>query len=269
MLRSFLKAKYIRYCQFSTAVTTQSALRLAVWNGTKDIHVRPKNAAADVLIRGNSSDAEVFGQIYIQAEYACLLDLKAVDLVIDAGANVGYSSIYFLSHFPDCQVVAIEPDPANFAVLRENLAPYGSRVTLHNCGIWSKPAQLAIESSHYRDGREWTRQVRECEPGEQGDITAITIPQILQQSGRDRLSLLKMDIEGAEAVVFADAACRDWLARTEAVAIELHDDTSFGQATDLFHEAIRNHHFQISHSGELTICRRLQRLSAPQAPPTR
>lgn len=210
-----------------------------------------------MLIRGNSSDAEVFSQIYIQTESACLLDLKAVDLVIDAGANVGYSSLYFLSHFPDCQVVAIEPDPANFAALRENLAPYGSRVTLHNCGIWSKPAQLAIESSHYRDGREWTRQVRECEPGEQGDITAITIPQILQQSGRDRLSLLKMDIEGAEAVVFADAACRDWLARTEAVAIELHDDTSFGQATDLFHEAIRNQHFQISHSGELTICRRL------------
>ncbi len=256
MLAAKLKAKYIKYCQFSTAVDRISALRLALWNGQTDIRVRPKGTSAAVLIRGNSSDVDVFGQIFIQNEYGCLLGTNTVDLVIDAGANVGYSSVYFLSRFPSCQLVAIEPDPANFAALRENLAPYGARATLHNCGIWSRPAQLAIESSLYRDGREWTRQVRECEPGERGDVTAITIGELLRQSGRERLSLLKMDIEGAEAVVFADAACQEWLKRTDAVAIELHDDTSFGEASNLFHAAIRDQHFQISHSGELTICRR-------------
>ncbi len=257
MLRSLLKAKYIRFCMFSAAVNKASALRLAFWDGKRDIHVRPKDTNADVLIRGNSSDPDVFKQIFLQKEYGCLLDMQEVGLVIDAGANVGYSSVYFLSHFPDCQVVAIEPDPANFSALRKNLAPYGARATLHNCGIWSKPARLAIESSLYRDGREWTRQVRECAPGEPGDITAITIAEILQESGRERLSLLKMDIEGAEAVVFADEACQEWLTHTDAVAIELHDDTSFGEATNLYHKAISNQNFQVSHSGELTICRRV------------
>lgn len=253
---SKLKSKYIKYCQFATATDRISALRLAFWKGHTDIHVRPKGAATAVLIRGNSSDIEVFGQIFIQQEYACLLGAKTVDFVIDAGANVGYASVFFLSHFPHCQVVAIEPDPANFAALRENLAPYGARATLHNCGIWSKPAQLTIESNLYRDGREWTRQVRECAAGETGDVTAITIGDILRESRRDRLSLLKMDIEGAEAVVFADPTCQDWLKRTDALAIELHDDTSFGEATTLFHQAIRDQQFQLSQSGELTICRR-------------
>jgi FkbM family methyltransferase len=257
MLSSALKEKYIEFCTFSVAVNKTSALRLAFWDGTRDIQVRPKEANSDVLVRGDSSDLEVLSQIYIQKEYGSLVDMRGVDLVVDAGANVGYSSVYFLSHFPDCHVVAVEPDPANFAALKKNLAPYGDRATLHNCGIWSKSAQLAIESNSYRDGREWTRQVRECAPGERGDITAITIAEILQQSGRERLSLLKMDIEGAEAVVFADEACQEWLNCTDAFAIELHDDTSFGEATNLFHKAISHQNFQINHCGELTIGRRV------------
>jgi FkbM family methyltransferase len=256
LLLTKLKAKYITYCQFSTAVDRVSALRLAFWDGSHDICVRPKHASADVLIRGNSSDVDVFGQIFIQQEYGSLLGAKNVDLVIDAGANVGYSSVYFLTHFPNCHVIAIEPDPANFVALTQNLAPYQSRVRLYNCGIWSKPAQLAIETSLYRDGREWTRQVRECAAGEKGDITAITIGELLRQSGRERLSLLKMDIEGAEIVVFSHPEHQQWLPLTDAMAIELHDDTSFGKATELFHAVVRDQDFQISHNGELTICQR-------------
>jgi hypothetical protein len=44
--------------------------------------------------------------------------------------------------------------------------------------------------------------------------------------------------------------------RTDAIAIELHDDTGFGDARILFAGAIHNEHVEISHRGELTICRR-------------
>lgn len=228
-----------------------------LWDGKTDIRIRPKGASADILIRGNSSDFDVFRQIFMQKEYASLLDIKEVNLVIDAGANVGYSSVYFLSHFPDCKIVAVEPDPENYAALKYNLSHYKDRVKLLNCGIWSRPAKLVIESEIYRDGREWTRQVKECGPEETGEVTAITIGDILSQSGRNRLSLLKMDIEGAEAVIFADPSHREWLTRTDAIAIELHDDTGFGDATELFSAAIRDEHFQVSQAGELTICRRI------------
>ncbi|MEB3259776.1 MAG: FkbM family methyltransferase, partial [Cyanobacteriota bacterium] len=61
---------------------------------------------------------------------------------------------------------------------------------------------------------------------------------------------------GAEIVVFSHPEHQQWLPLTDAMAIELHDDTSFGQATELFHAVVRDQDFQISHSGELTICRR-------------
>jgi FkbM family methyltransferase len=81
----------------------------------------------------------VFAQIFIQREYSCLDDLSVsnVDLVIDCGANVGYSSAYFLSRFPECNIICVEPDPSNFRSLEENMAPYKDRVKLINSGVWS------------------------------------------------------------------------------------------------------------------------------------
>jgi len=251
-----LKQRYIRFCQFAPGAGRRAALRLALWNRRRYIHVRPRGVAQPLLVRADSSDYDVFMQIFAANEYACLLGAEGVDLIIDAGANVGYSSAYFLSHFPDCRVIAVEPDAANFAALQRNLAPYGERAQVFNCGIWSKTVPLTIDQRAYRDGRDWTRQVRECEPGESGEIQAVTVGDLMRRAGRQRLSILKMDIEGAEAVVFADPSHRDWLERTDTIAIELHDDSSFGPASALFHAAIGDQPFAISSSGELTICRR-------------
>lgn len=251
-----IRHKYHTFRQFAPAIGKRAALRLAFWDRKGCLTLQPKGIREPLIIRSNSSDIDVFWQIFVEKEYSCLAHLTDVDLIIDAGANVGYSSVYFLSHFPDCRVIAIEPDGNNFASLQKNLAPYGQRAQVFKYGIWSKSAELAIEATNYRDGRDWTRQVRECEVGETGDIQAVTVGELLLQSGHSRLSLLKMDIEGAEAVVFADSSCQQWLPKTDAIAIELHDDSGFGPASDLFHAAISDQHYQISHSGELTICLR-------------
>ncbi|HEV8293439.1 MAG TPA: FkbM family methyltransferase, partial [Tepidisphaeraceae bacterium] len=48
-----------------------------------------------------------------------------------------------------------------------------------------------------------------------------TIPQILQQAGDPQeVDLLKCDIEGAEAELFAD--CGQWIRRMKNIMIELH-----------------------------------------------
>jgi FkbM family methyltransferase len=177
--------------------------------------------------------------------------------VIDCGANVGYSSAFFLSQFPSCHVVAVEPDPDNFAMLQRNLIAYGDRVTLVSAGIWPHSAPLALSKGGYRDGREWSIQVRPCEPNEEADLQGVSIESLLVSSGFDRISLLKIDIEGAEAVLFRDNV--DWLDRVDAMAIELHDDSQFGKATDVFYSAMRGRGFEFSSSGELTICRRPSR----------
>ncbi len=217
--------------------------------------IHPRLSKHPLFVRSGTSDPEVLDQIFIQSEYQSLNDLTQVGLIIDCGANVGYSSAYFLSHFPNCRIVAVEPDPENFAMLSRNLAPYGSRVNLMHAAVWSHATRLALVDDPYRDGREWTKQVRLAEHDDKEHIDGVDIGSLLLSSGQDRISILKVDVEGAEAEIFSGNDL-SWLNKVDAIAIELHDDSVFGNATEVFFTAIEGHGFHLSRSGELTICRR-------------
>lgn len=217
-------------------------------------YLKPRHANHPLAFRLGSSDLAVFNQIYADLEYSLLCDMRDVRLVIDCGANVGYSSAFFLSQFPSCHVVAIEPDVGNFAMLQRNLREYGSRAVAIHAGIWSHSVPLKISQTPYRDGREWTVHVRPSDAHEEPDIQGVSIESLLNSSGFARISLLKIDIEGAEAVVFRENL--EWLDRVDAVAIELHDDSCFGRATEIFQTAIRGRGLEVFRGGELTFCRR-------------
>lgn len=231
-----------------------TAIRKLVGTRGATYPLNSRHANHRLYYRLGSSDLGVFHQVFVDREYAPLCDMREVRVVIDCGANVGYSSAYFLSQFPSCRVVAIEPDSGNFAMLERNLRAYGSRAEVVRAGIWSQSVPLKISQQRCREGREWAVQVRLCEAHEEPDFQGMSIASLFTTFRFTRISLLKMDIEGAEAVVFRGNV--DWLDRVDAIAIELHDDSSFGRASEFFYAAIRGRGFEISRSGELTICRR-------------
>ncbi len=217
--------------------------------------LRSKDARHAVLVRAGTSDLDVFKQIFIEREYSCLDDVARADLIIDCGANVGYSSAYFMARFPNARLIAVEPDEGNFGILRTNLAPFGSSVVALRSAIWSRPGMLCFSDRQYRDGREWTRQVRPGSADEDTSIPAVDIGTLLSESGQDRISILKIDIEGAEAMVFAENY-ESWIDRVDNLVIELHDDTEYGECSAIFHRAIAGRGFTLSRSGELTVCTR-------------
>lgn len=256
-----LRGRWKEFRDVSSAFGERVAIGhvLHKWFGLQrgtEYRIQTPHAIHPLYVRRDSSDIDIFCQIFVEREYGCLDDMADVRLVIDCGANVGYSSAYFLSRHPNCHVMAVEPDSENFAVLQRNLAAYGDRAKLVRAGVWSDTAGLVISQDQYRDGREWTKQVRLCERNEKADIEGVSIETLLAASGYDRISLLKVDVEGAEAVIFSKNY-QSWLDKTDAIAIELHDDSTFGKGSDVFFSAIDGRGFQISHSGELTICKRL------------
>ena len=200
--------------------------------------------------RYNSSDQEVFRAVFELSEYECLTDCRDVRLIIDCGANVGYSSAYFLTRFPQAKVIAIEPDSRNFAVLQRNLKPYGDRVKLYQAGIWSHTTGLTVCRGDYRDGREWATQVRASLPGETPDVEAIDIGSILRESGSEKIDLLKIDIERSETEVFA-RNYQEWLGKTRNMVIELHDE----ECERIFYQAIAPYSFSLSQSLEIVVCK--------------
>lgn len=219
------------------------------------VSVHPREVDYPVRVRLGSSDIAAFRQIFVDREYSCLDDMADVGVILDCGANVGYAAVYFLSRFPTAHVIAVEPDPENLRLLRDNTAPYGSRVSLVPAAVWSHRTGLVISDRPYRDGRQWARQVRACEPGETANVDAIDVGSLIDMAPVERRSIVKMDVEGAEAIIFAQNF-EAWIERVDAIAIELHDDSDFGRASEVFFSAIQGRGFNVSRCGERTVCKR-------------
>ncbi len=212
--------------------------------------LHPSGAELPLWCRANTSDRQVFSQVFVEREYACLDYVVRPQLIIDCGANVGYTSAFFLSRYPSAHVIAVEPDPGNFAVLESNLGGYGKRAIAMRTAVWSGPVALKL-SRDSADDRDWAVQVRLPRDDEVPDLIATDIGQLLESSGFDRIDILKIDVEHAEIEIFG-RGFESWLDRVDNIAIELHGK----DARDTFFRALNPAEFSFSEFGELTIARR-------------
>ena len=223
--------------------------------GGENITLRARYCSHPLYARPGTTDAFVFRNIFLERHYACVDALEGVGAIVDCGANVGYSAAYFLTMYPHATLVAVEPDAENYEMLKLNTAPYAERITTIRAGVWSHVTTLVMSDGAYRGGREWSRQVREARSGEAGGFPAVDVASLLRQSGHERISILKMDIEGAEAVVFSEGY-ESWLALVDTIVIELHDDSVFGDGSRVFADAISRQSFDVRRVHDLTVCTR-------------
>ena len=112
-------------------------LKFATWTRNRGVA-----CAARVYCRAGGSDLRVFAQLLANREYRCLDQSDISGLVIDCGANIGLSTLYFLTRFPNAHLIALEPDPDNFKMLARNTAAFSDRVTLLQAAVWNKNARL-------------------------------------------------------------------------------------------------------------------------------
>jgi FkbM family methyltransferase len=182
-----------------------------------------------VTVRAGTADASTLEKMFVWNDYD--LDYPAdVKTVIDAGANIGLSAVFFANRFPDATIVAIEPEEQNFALLRRNTAPYPRIVPLH-AALWSEDTTLRLSNPDDRvDSYRF-------DPATEGPaVPAFSIPSILSRFGLTSADVLKIDIEGGETAVFAASA--GWIDRVRMFVVELHGDeatAAFTAATSRLH----------------------------------
>jgi len=61
-----------------------------------------------ILLRSNTSDVNVFAEMFLFRDYNYNLPISP-KTIIDAGANVGYASLWFHHKYPSAHIIAIEP----------------------------------------------------------------------------------------------------------------------------------------------------------------
>lgn len=202
------------------------------------VTARVQTVASPLKLRARTSDLKCFNEIVLAGDYD--FDLPPMDpkFIIDGGANVGYSSVLFASRYPDSKVVAIEPEHSNFVLLSENVAGYAN-IDVYHSAIWNRPTRLKIRDT---GTAHWSFQVEETDVDGCDLVPALTLGDLLAQSGRDEIDLLKLDVEGAEKTIFSGDH-EAWLPRTRVMFIELHDDIP--GCAEAFFAAVQKCDFQI------------------------
>ena len=190
--------------------------------------------------RGTSDTIEAFYTVVRQA-YGKYLPSQTPEFILDAGANIGTTSAWFLSRFPDSRIVAVEPDSSNFALLQMNCAPFESRVSLVQAAVWPTPANFSL-----RVGCDHNA-VRVDESAD-GRCPGVTVPMLMEQFGFPRIDFFKCDIEGAERELFSVDSDR-WLRQTRFIVVETHGS----DCLDAVLEATSKHGFTYRRFRDLRI----------------
>lgn len=201
-----------------------SAYPLQVSGAARLMYYRNKTTdepIIDQIIKGRQYDLR---RLRRMPELAAFLDRRQSTtgkrpLVVDAGANIGASPVFFVDHIPGAKVVAIEPHADNFSLLKRNVE-----------GLDVEPLHAAIASTRGR--------ARVVDPGEghwgyrtenlngdmaaRGTVARLTVGGIYQKhSDMCFPFLVKIDIEGGEGDLFS--ANTEWVAQTPILIVELHD----------------------------------------------
>jgi len=203
-----------------------------------------------------SSDIFVFRQIFEKMEYISLVklikkndDFNAIKLIVDAGANVGYTGVFLKLFFSDAYLVAIEPDKSNAEQINLNFTANNITDTeIILAGVWSHDCFLELKKDKSK-GQEWGFYVEES--AVPTSLRAIDILNLPQLSNNGLIDILKIDIEGSETQLFEDKEkARKLLSITKYLAIEIHDDIADRQ---YIQQVLGDNNFSWFEEGELTI----------------
>ena len=176
--------------------------------------MREVRLCGDIKIRYrlNKGDLHSIREIWFQEVYRLPFDSPS-GVLLDLGANIGMTSVWLAKKFSFTQVIAVEPDPNNAALVRQNLELNGITSQVLEAAIGPKEGPARFESS------ELSNLGRLSEDGS-SVVPMINVDTIIKKFEVKSFALIKIDIEGGEQDLFDGPT--PWLARTHAIIIEFH-----------------------------------------------
>lgn len=117
--------------------------------------------------------------------------------IIDAGANIGLSVLYFKTIYPRSTIVAFEPDPDIFGMLRYNVGDLEG-VDVRQEAAWIEDTTLTFYTEGSLAGSS------EIDFLGQGKKVEVEATRLKDEIRKRPVDFLKIDIEGAENNVLFD-----------------------------------------------------------------
>lgn len=133
--------------------------------------------------------------------------------IIDCGANMGLSVLYFSKNYPCAEIIAFEPDEKVFPFFEKNILSHNIKnVELFKKAVWIEEAELKFYTDNGLGGRvgvEYENQLPKI-------IKSVRLKDFLNRP----IDMLKIDIEGPEYLILKD--CEDLLFNINHIFVEYH-----------------------------------------------
>lgn len=135
--------------------------------------------------------------------------------IVDCGANMGLSILYFKRQYPNAEIDAFEPDKNIFTVLKKNTDSFfkDESVRIHEKAVWKEVTELEF----FSDGGLSGSTVLDFSNTETTTkVKTVDLKKFLERS----VDFLKIDIEGAENDLIFDL--RGHLGNVKHFFLEYH-----------------------------------------------
>ena len=209
-------------------------------------------------IRPGTKDKAVFKQHFMDRELYALPRHPDAQIIIDLGAHIGLATESLRRQYPGVRIVSVEMDRENYELCAKNHASTPNQETVH-AAIWSVSGVVEVigvgnGNWGYRAGPVSGDVVDPTRVGQTSP--AITFRELLRTRGIDRVSILKVDIEGAEAEMF-EGSWRDIFASVDLIAVEIHSgvDDVGARVQKVLSEAQQDFELEIDYAGEFMVIR--------------
>jgi len=170
----------------------------------------------------------LYGEVVTEDVYK-LRDLDfEPDLVFDIGANVGYFTHHVINLFPNTFVVAVEPDPTNFAALIDQIENFpncvyipralgrGSVYRCHN-------TLTGPHETYLSEGLGYSWKDFENDYYTKQEIQCISLSELFDTHHHPRFKcVVKLDCEGGENSIISNQRDTEALKQADYIAMELH-----------------------------------------------
>ena len=164
-----------------------------------------------VHYRLNKGDLHSIREIWFQEAYRLPFEVPR-GVLLDLGANIGMTSVWLAKRYSFSKVIAVEPDPNNAALVRQNLETNDICGEVLEAAVGPKDATTRFEFSELSNLGKLS---------ERGSLVPmISVASIIQKFAVPNFALAKIDIEGGEQGLFDGPT--EWLAFTNAIIIEFH-----------------------------------------------
>lgn len=174
-----------------------------------------------LLMRANGgADGFIHSEVFEHQYYDLQLGETPLT-ILDLGANVGFTAIYFGRLYPQARIACVEPVPLNLRSLKRNLQMNQVQAEVIEAAVDTNDGMVSMQLLPADYGHKVIDSIEGTRGSEVIDVPAICIPTLLHRLCWDRIDLLKIDIEGHEKILFSDKC--EWLSVVETICIECHD----------------------------------------------